>query len=57
MRLTWKLVFLSLLTVGLGVVWQSDAAKTQLLRELDNCRDFFNHLAEGREPWQVSNIS
>ena len=53
MRRTWKLIFLSLLAVGVGVLWQSEPARAQLFRELENMRNFFNELAEGREPWQV----
>ena len=46
-------MFLILLTVGGAIVWQNDAAKTKLFRELVTVRDFINHLASGYEPWQV----
>lgn len=46
-------MFLILLTVGGAIVWQNDAAKTKLFRELVTVRDFINHLATGYEPWQV----
>ena len=53
MRPTWRLVFLSLLVAAGALVWQSETAATQLLRELNNLRETFNRLAQGYEPWQV----
>ena len=53
MRLRWKLVFLTLLVAGGGVLWKNDDARAQFFRELETIRDFLNQLTTGYEPWQV----
>lgn len=47
-------MFLALLALGGGLVWQNDEARAQLFHELETLRTFFNDLATGYEPWQVS---
>lgn len=53
MQLRWKLVFLALCAAVGGLMWQNADARAQFVHEMEILRDFFNHLAEGYEPWQV----
>lgn len=53
MQLRWKLVFLALCAAAGGLMWQNADARAQFVHEMEILRDFFNHLAEGYEPWQV----
>jgi len=53
----WKWLFLGLLVVGSGVVWQNEEVRIQLFRELKVAVEWVNDLAEPYESWQVVFVS
>ncbi len=53
----WKWLFLCVLVVGAGFLWQNEEARKELWRELQYARKTLNDLAGGYEPWQVAFVS
>ena len=53
----WTWLFVGLLVVGGGLVWQDEEARRKLFRELQGARDALNELAEPYEAWQVMFVS
>ena len=49
----WKVVFVCLLAVGVGVLWQHEDYRKMLLSELDTARTSVNRFAGRYEGWQV----
>ncbi len=53
----WKWIFLAVLALGLGAIWQNDETKKLFLAELNHARLFLNGLGKPFEAWQVMFIS
>ncbi len=49
----WKWLFLCVLVVGAGFVWQNEKVRKELWRELQYGREALNRLAGSYEPWQI----
>ena len=53
----WTWLFVGLLVVGGGLVWQDEEMRRKLFRELQGARDALNELAGPYEAWQVMFVS
>ena len=53
----WKWLFFGLLAAGVGLVWNNEKAKRELIRELNGARVFVNEAAKPYEAWQIIFVS
>lgn len=49
----WKWIFLAVMAVSLGAIWQNQDSRKLLLSELNQARLFTNRLTDSYEGWQV----
>eukprot|EP00731_Ephydatia_muelleri_P023907 Em0016g178a len=53
----WKWLFFGLLAAGVGLVWNNEKSRRELVSELNGARVFVNKVAKPYEAWQIIFIS